>query len=130
MFGPFLFKKVRPSASLHASLPPCLPASLPASSYLFSLSASLAFFLTLKLITQIGAENMKIKRQEDQLRELFVKDRSHYRLNDPNLNLINVYNDVNNFRYLPETSEERMFFFTGAKPGWRSLESFSKPEFF
>ena len=36
-------------------------------------------------IEQIGAENIKLKRMEDNLRKLFVKDRTNQQLSDPHL---------------------------------------------
>jgi hypothetical protein len=54
----------------------------------------------------IGQENLHIKKQEDQLRQLFVQNKKSYRINSPHVLLIDVFEKKEEFTYQPETQEE------------------------
>uniref|UniRef100_A0A6B2KWG6 Poly [ADP-ribose] polymerase n=1 Tax=Arcella intermedia TaxID=1963864 RepID=A0A6B2KWG6_9EUKA len=70
-----------------------------------SIRHSIGVFGFDKITKNIGVENNRIKKQEDQFRELFVKERQHYKLSDPYLNLLDVFEEPEQFVYSPEYSK-------------------------
>lgn len=73
----------------------------------FGFNKAPAWRKTVKMAeSTIGAENLKIKRQEDKLREVFAQDKKNYKTADPYVNLIDVFNKRESFYYQQETKEE------------------------
>eukprot|EP01125_Pyxidicula_operculata_P005044 TRINITY_DN1852_c3_g2_i1.p1 TRINITY_DN1852_c3_g2~~TRINITY_DN1852_c3_g2_i1.p1 ORF type:complete len:1923 (-),score=635.24 TRINITY_DN1852_c3_g2_i1:335-6103(-) len=73
-----------------------------------SLRKSLGQYAFDKLSKKIGIENGKMKRNEDQLRELFVKDRNHFKVSDLHSSLIEAHSPLYypSFQYALETPED------------------------
>eukprot|EP00029_Vermamoeba_vermiformis_P008738 TRINITY_DN4171_c0_g1_i1.p1 TRINITY_DN4171_c0_g1~~TRINITY_DN4171_c0_g1_i1.p1 ORF type:complete len:2196 (-),score=786.80 TRINITY_DN4171_c0_g1_i1:32-6574(-) len=73
----------------------------------FGFNKAPAWRKTVKMAeSTIGAENLKIKRQEDKLREVFAQDKKNYKTADPYVHLIDVFNKRESFYYQQETKEE------------------------
>jgi len=73
----------------------------------FGFNKAPAWRKTVKMAeSTIGAENLKIKRQEDKLREVFAQDKKNYKTADPYVHLIDVFNKRESFYYQQETKDE------------------------